>query len=273
MAIKITRIIQYLLLSASVAACSSASKLDLSSKGLVTNYLECSLPKDQGPGSLLGKWSTRPIPLVFDQDFYISNSGAALPSLRKAVATWNAWSSLKGFQAFTIINDVSGISGGAHIPRDLGTLASCSQAAYTSSYTSAVGVWKIQSSGDGINTRASCGSQLKLLSDGTEGTTDWIFANGQITGASILLNFDNFNTPGKVNLDLESLLLHELGHVLGLLHSCNGSGGADTDATSAINCSLAPVSYLGAVMFPALFIGQVRRALTQNDYGRINCLY
>lgn len=220
---------------------------------------------------MISSWGVKPIPLVFDQDFYITDGGAILPSLRSAVATWNAWSALKGFRAFTILNDTStGISGGVHIPVVTST---CSQAAYTSSLTSAVGVWKIQSSGDSVNTRASCGSQVKLISDGTEGVTDWAFTNNRITGASILLNFDNFNAPGKVSLDVQSLLLHELGHVLGLLHSCNGSGGADTDVTSAVNCSLAPVEYLNAVMFPALFVGQVRRALTQNDYNRINCLY
>jgi hypothetical protein len=75
-------------------------------------------------------------------------------------------------------------------------------------------------------------------------------------------------------VDVESLLLHELGHVLGMLHSCNGSTDGSIDGTSAPACQSGLNSqYLEAVMFPFLEIGQLRRKLQQNDYNRINCLY
>jgi hypothetical protein len=107
-----------------------------------------------------------------------------------------------------------------------------------------------------------------------QGQTDWITLNGRISGASVLLNFEQFNATGKLRVDVESLLLHELGHVLGLLHSCNGSTSDSTDSTSAPNCSpgINP-QYLEAVMFPFLEINLIRRKLQQNDYNRINCLY
>lgn len=241
----------------------------------ITNYTSCSIPKDQGTGSLLGAWGTKSIPIVFDQDFYLTDSGETVSALRNAVLTWNAWATLKGFQIFRIINDGSGIAAGAHIPVNTpSTSTPCLQSYYTteSALRGYVGVWKIQASGDGKNTRDTCSSVggTKILDDGIQGSTDWITSGGKIVGASILLNFDAWNAPGKVRVDLESLLLHELGHVAGLLHSCNGGGG---DATTSVNCGSAPASYISAVMFPALLSSQIRRTLMQNDYNRINCLY
>jgi hypothetical protein len=177
---------------------------------------------------------------------------------------------LKGITVFSIANDAGDATGGRDIPET----TDCSQATISSSVTDAVGIWKIRSGGPGRNRRDSCGSSTggKLIADGVQGITDWVTAGGKITGASVILNFEGFNTPGKDVLDLESLVLHELGHVLGLLHSCNGGGG---DSTSSPGCFSSSVSssYLSAVMFPFLKVAQVRRSLNQNDINRANCLY
>lgn len=213
--------------------------------------------------------------LVFDRDFYVTNQGQALTSVRAAKDTWNSWASLRGKTGFEVDNDTSGNSGGRDIPALTST---CNQADYSTAVTDAVGVWKINNTGDHVNARDSCtantdGSKGKILPTGVQGQTDWITVNGAIVGASVLLNFEGFNAPGKQSVDLESLLLHELGHVLGLLHSCNGSSGDSIDSTTAPACSVAPNRYTDAVMFPFLVVNQVRRNLLQNDYNRINCLY
>ncbi|WP_146014223.1 M12 family metallo-peptidase, partial [Pseudomonas sp. GW456-11-11-14-TSB2] len=80
-----------------------------------------------------------------------------------------------------------------------------------------------------------------------QGSTDWIVTGGKITAASVLLNFANWNSPGTAKIDVQSLLLHELGHVFGLLHSCSGSV---TDQTTSPSCAIAETSYLMAVMYP-----------------------
>ena len=231
--------------------------------GRVVNYTSCSLPKDQGRGSLHGQWANLPIPVVFDRDFYITDNGDILPSLRGALQTWNVWANLRGFNgAFSLKNDGSGLSAGLPIPE----LTDCSQASYSASLPNTVGIWKISGPFPHANRRDSCGTNSdgtpgKILPFGIQGQTDWIIQNGRIIGSSILLNFEDYNSPGKQRLDVESLLLHELGHVLGLLHSCNGSTGGSTDSTSAPACFTggvltAPPQYATAVMFPFLEISQ-----------------
>lgn len=247
--------------------------------GRVINYTSCALPKDQGVGSLHGKWSALPVPVVLDRDFYVADNGDAAPALRGALQSWNTWANLRGTQAFSLKNDGSGISAGREIPE----LTDCAQASYSSSVTDVVGIWKINSSGFHRNQRPSCGTLPngqpgRILPFAVQGQTDWIIQGGRIVGASILLNFEDYNSPGKQRIDVESLLLHELGHVLGLLHSCNGSSGDSRDSTTSPACftngvlSANPL-YTNAVMFPFLEVAQERRDLKQNDYSRINCLY
>lgn len=255
------------MIASSGMACLSTSGRSTKTNAIV-NYTSCIIRSDQGAGSFQGRWSALPVRLVFDKEFYVADGGAAVNSLRNAVNTWNGWAAIKGLPGFSINNDGSGQSAGMDIPN----LTDCSQASYSAAVTDLVGVWKITSYGPGKNQRDSCGTNAKILPDGVQGQTDWIVQNGVIVGSSILLNFEGFNAPGMRKIDVESLMLHELGHVFGLLHSCNGSSDG-SDATSSPNCDLAPSDYINAVMYPYLQVGQMRRSLLQNDYNRINCLY
>lgn len=248
--------------------------------GRVVNFTACALPKDQGVGSLHGQWSSLPVPVVFDNDFYVADAGVVIPAMRGSLQSWDEWAALRGFNgAYSLVNDGAGLTAGHPIPE----LTDCSQASYSSSLPSTVGVWKISTAGFHANHRASCGTNPdgtagKILASAVQGQTDWIIQSGRIIGASILLNFDDYNSPGKQHIDVQSLLLHELGHVLGLLHSCNGSTGSSVDSTTAPACFTGGVltvdpQYANAVMFPFLEADQLRRDLQQNDYNRINCLY
>ena len=230
----------------------------------------CKLPRDQGSGSLLSQCDQLPITLVFDQEFYRQNQGRDALALNRAVKTWNDWAKQKGKVAFVIANDGYGME----IPKVNG----CSASEYNRWTGGAVGVWKIDGVGYRANQRPSCG----LREDGSMGKilpgqsqTDWSLQKGRIKEASVLLNFESFNAPGKPRIDVESMFLHELGHVLGLLHSCNGSTSESADSTTAPSCfaSTTPQAYLDAVMFPFLETNQTRRELGENDFNRINCLY
>jgi hypothetical protein len=231
----------------------------------------CNLPKDQGPGSMHGSWTNLPIALVLDRQFYLHGEAQAL---QRAVATWNRWGATTGKTLFIVRSGT-----GAEIP----DVKDCSQASYTQALRGAVGVWRIDGTRGHENTRPSCGanqdgSPNKLLTQGTQGQTDWATALGKIQGASVLLNLADYNRPGAPRLDLESEMLHELGHVLGLLHSCNGSNASSIDSTTAPACFTggvlsAPKAYTDAAMFPFLEDGQQKRTLTDNDMSRAACLY
>jgi|GEM_PF-7118419 len=235
----------------------------------------CVLPADQGVGSLLGAWDRLPISLVFDSEFYTENNGSDARALERAVRTWNNWAKAKGKVAFVITKKAEG--------QEIPQLTDCAQSSYTEANPDAVGVWKIDGVGFRRNRRESCGSNQdgtpgKVLPFAVQGQTDWRIEDGKITNASILLNFEDYNAPGKQRLDTESRMLHELGHVLGLLHSCNGSGGSAVDSTTAPACFKngeisAPADYIGVAMFPFLEVLELRRSLKQNDVDRVNCLY
>ena len=234
----------------------------------IENYTECILVDGQDESSLYGYWEKLPVPLLLDENFYLTNEGDQAKEIKHAVDTWNAWSNLKGFKAFEIVNDGAGLGAGAPFP----TINSCLQAEITNAERSSVGIWKIESSGHSGNTRQVGSGTCQIIAENIYGITDWLFSGETIIGGSIILNYDHWNISGRPSVDIQTTALHELGHILGLLHSCVISEG---DISTAPPCDSpdTPRRFINALMSSSIASSETRRSLKQNDYDRVNCLY
>lgn len=96
-----------------------------------------------------------------------------------------------------------------------------------------------------------------------------------LTYAFIEINYQSFFDSAQYQPDLQSVVLHEFGHMAGLYHSCGTGLGTnpDCDATGIESDYLSAVMYPNFTFSPTTYLGNVNRELQPNDEGRANCLY
>ena len=202
-----------------------------------------------------GHWTAHPIPLaVIVTDF----SSSELDALDAAIQVWNDFfQQSKGFQLYLSgSSDYSLMSAGSARYTSANI---CSQSVIgPSGFGGKIMIYKDLS---GWNYGSSVIALTSLCPVITANSTYRSF-----TSAMMEINYQNYFTNGNPVPDLQSIITHELGHVLGLDHSCTGSG-----------CTNAPDDYVSAVMYPTLGFtggqGVQKRELTTNDEDRANCLY
>lgn len=245
-------------------ASSACAPFGLQSSTLPATVTECVLPDDQ-QGTLIGSWAKLPIPLAIE-------SGAGgfdtdeITAILAAAATWNAhFETAIGQPAFD-----TGEGDSVRITtRSSADPCSTTVLSSSGSFSGAVPIlkhtdWNHTSSAQ-IALTLHCSTQT-LSGGGTFGS---------VRTSVMDLNYENFFIEGTVRHDLQSIVAHELGHVLGANHSCEDGG---TDGTPDCTDPEIPIDYTTALLFPGFgffedLTGEVRRSLNSNDQGRANCLY
>lgn len=226
----------------------------------VETIYQCELPADQSK-TLSARWKKTVIPLAFKSGDF---SGSELGAIMDAADRWNThYMKTQGMPVFDY--------GTRSSPR----MSTVSKAASICSYTlinnttgqfqGSVVIYKHTSwpysAVDAIALTSFCKTAATPLSN--------------MYMAIMEVNYQYFFVSGRRQPDLSSIFVHELGHLLGLDHSCSAS-----TKEGFPNCNDASLNqaYYDAIMFPTVFfdssgVGQSRVQLQVNDQSRANCLY
>lgn len=276
-----------------IALIATGCAADNSAQGVVTT---CALPSDQ-PGTLTGRWATNPIPVALHEGDFNPDEVAAISA---AVSTWNTFFGQSA--NLTILNAGNGTFTTSNATLPTASVLCSMSNIVGSNFTQPLVIYKdttwpyssetqamaltsyCRNSASSGSTGASASFSDPSSSDSEEHGDALVSRSDAATTIQAQLptfrmamtevNYQYFFTTNEVP-DLQTIMLHELGHVLGLGHSCDNTGlnGYPTCTGDGAN-----VLYQQAVMYPVFGFdssgnGQQRRSLTSNDEARANCLY
>lgn len=220
---------------------------------------DCNLPTDQS-GTINGRWTSSPIPIAFQASAF---SSSEIKEMTSAADTWNDFfASSKGYSIINYGSTGSATTSTATIPSSV-----CSSNIINSgAFTGPIVIYK-QRTWPTIYPSDAIALTTYCPRAGTPVP--------QFSMAFMEINYQSFFSSGRKIPDLQTIVLHELGHVIGLNHSCEKAGrtGMPTCGASSIN-----PDYVSAIMFPVfnfntLGFGELKQDLGDNDQERANCLY
>ena len=223
----------------------------------------CLIPSDQS-GTISGRWLKTPIPIAFHQGDF---SSAEMTAMTQAADTWN--------QFYTASKSVITLDygGSATNPRTStvadpsgSTLCTVQGILQALQFIGNVVIYKL-----GAWPSNYPSSAIALTSFCTNAASPY----NTMYMAVMEVNYQSFFVNGNKVPDLQSIILHELGHLHGLNHSCEAT--AKTGFPNCNSTTLDP-SYNLASMYPvfgfdASGAGQIKSSLGTNDEERANCLY
>lgn len=218
---------------------------------------ECALPSDQ-TGTYLGQWPVTAVPVAFASGHFTQSE---ITSIVSAAETWNNFYAItRGFPLIDIGTASSPNLSSASNPSSICSVGMISGGSFTSS----VVIYK--------RTSWPYSDNVIALTSTCRVTDTPV---NRFTASKMEINYENFFVSGELLPDLQSIILHEFGHLIGLNHSCEVGG-----ATGTPDCSSSSLNndYFYASMFPVFFFpngvnGEMRRYTQKNDQGRANCLY
>jgi len=219
---------------------------------------ECALPADQS-ATLEGKWNVKPVQIALQAGAFSAEEKSAII---QAADSWNSfYEKSLGFKIFEYGDPSSPRESGGAKPAQL-----CATSIIAGDkFSGTVNIYKLaqwsSSNHQAIALTSLCPTAGKPLP--------------AFKMAMLEVNYQDFFVSGKKQPDLQSIMLHEMGHIVGLDHSCN-----TTQKSGFPLCSdpALPPDYFQAVMYPVILFdsggfGEQRRSLQTNDMGRANCLY
>lgn len=251
---RVTQICALACLLSLQSACIFRSK----SSAIVTG---CNLPTDQS-ATISGRWKVVPVPIAIYTDHFDADE---VQALKEAADVWN------NFYGQSLNLSVLNYGGGNSVQSSSANKPSslCTTGLIQGSqFLGEVVIYKQgrwpYSNHSAIALTSFCPIPANPIPT--------------IFMAVMELNYEDFFVEGKKQPDLKSIFIHELGHLLGLDHSCEVNSNRE-GMPNCRNLTSAQTAYYDAAMFPVVRFnastgaGEVRQTLNDNDMGRANCLY
>jgi hypothetical protein len=225
----------------------------------------CQSLKGEQAGTFLGRWNVPPVPVAFfriqegSEDFTSDEKAA----IARAADSWNRY--FANTLGFPVIQYGS-VNGMYTSSSDFNPFDICSQSAVSGdSFEKNIvlyklPIWPAQFDSSEVAITTTCRQADSYLP--------------RFYSAKIEINGQNFFNSGQQIPDLESLLLHEFGHLIGLDHSCS----FDSKEATPLCETTTNQEFIDAVMNPSFRAFSTTpqffsRELKRNDTVRAACLY